>query len=403
MDKLAWFNEARYGLFIHWGPYAVAGRGEWVRNRERISQAEYAEKYARHFTAERYDPAEWAKLAVDAGMGYVVLTTRHHDGYCLWDTKTTDYNAAKLGPERDLVRPFVEAVREAGLKVGFYYSFADWSHADYPDAYARDWPTGWPDESKRRSFVEYTRRQLEELMTGYGTIDMLWYDGCIPSPTGGADTNSQVYQWQPDILINERNGGPYDFECSEQTIKPAAAGMSWEACLTLNENWGYHAGDDNWKSPRQVAKMLLECAGGGGNLLINAGPRADGTIPGETEKILREVGAWLRRNPGFLANSSRSPFSWNNWGRITTNGNRAYLHLWNAVGPELCLAEIRNRVLSARMLASGAAVTFEQSDDRLILSGLPSPLPDSVVTTIELELEGTPEPLREQKTFWIPD
>ena len=404
--SLAWFNEARYGLFIHWGAYAVAGRGEWVRNRERIPQEEYTEKYVREFKAERYDPHEWAALAVEAGMKYVVLTTRHHDGFCLWDTDTTDFHAARIGPERDLVRPFADAVRAAGLKVGFYYSVADWHHSDYPDPYARDWPDAWPDEAARRRFVAFYRAQLEELMTRYGTVDVLWYDGCIPEPTDGQEVNTFVKTLQPDILINARNGAPYDFEVSEQAIKPAPPGHAWEANLTLNANWGYHAGDRQYKTAKDVVMMLTETAASAGNLLLNVGPKADGTIPEKSKEILREAGAWLARNGEFLAGSSRSPFSWNNWGRLTTKttaeGSRVYLHIFHSPGPELCIAEIKNRVLSARVLETGAALPFTQTPDRLFLRGLPPPGAGVLVQTLVLEVEGEPEALRPQTSFWIP-
>lgn len=393
MNPLDWFNAARYGLFIHWGAYSVAARGEWVLNRERIPFDEYTERYVDRFKAENYDPARWAQLAKDAGMGYVVLTTRHHDGFCLWDTATTDFNAARIGPQRDLVRPFVDALRAAGLKVAFYYSFADWHHPDYPDAYARDWPAGWPDAAGWRRFVEYYQAQLEELLTNYGPIDVLWYDGCIPQPTDGERVNARVKELQPDILLNDRNGQPCDFVCSEQTIKAAPPGTSWEACLTLNDNWGYHAGDTNWKSAQHVVRMLTNTAAQGGNLLLNVGPRADGTIPEESERILREAGAWLQRNGEFLPHSSRSPFSWCNWGNITTKGNRVYLHIWSLTGAELCLSEIKNQVLSARFVASGEAVPFEQRGNRLFLRPLPVPLPDTPVTTIVLEVEGEPQAL----------
>ncbi len=397
-----WFNEARYGMFVHWGVYAVAGRGEWVRNRERIPQDEYVAKYAANFRAEHYDPAEWAALAVEAGMKYVVLTTRHHDGFCLWDTDTTDFNAVKLGPKRDLIRPFAEAMRAAGLKVGFYYSFADWHHPDYPDAYARDWPNGWRDETSRRRFLTFVRAQLEELMTRYGKIDVLWYDGCIPGPTDGAEVNTHVKSLQPDILINERNGPPYDFEVSEQVIRAAEPGKLWEANLTLNDNWGYHPGDRHYKSAQDVVRMLLETAAGAGNLLLNVGPRPDGVIPEESAVILRQAGEWLARNGEFLPNSSRSPFSWNCSGRLTTRGSTVYVHLFHSPGTEFCLAEIGSRVLSARMVATGEAVAFTQSQDQLYLTGLPVPLPDPLVTTIALEVDGPPQALRPQTSFWIP-
>ncbi len=397
-----WFNFARYGMFIHWGAYSVAARGEWVLNRERIPFDEYTNLYVRNFKAEHFDPAQWVALAKDAGMKYLILTTRHHDGFCLWDSQTTDFNAAKIGPQRDLVREFADAVRAGDLKVGFYYSVADWSHPDYPGAYERDWPNEWPDEAARKRFVAFYYAQLEELLTQYGKVDILWYDGCIPQPTDGAEINRRAKEWQPGILINERNGEPCDVHISEQTIRAAPAGQSWEACLTLNENWGFHAGDHNWKSAKQVVRMLCETASKDGNLLLNVGPRSDGTIPEPSARILREAGDWLRRNGEGIYGTSRSPFSWTNWGRITTRGNTVYLHIFDGTGPELCVAEIKNRVLSARLLDGGAPVEFEQHSDRLFLRGLPDPLVDPIATTIALEVEGEPQALKEQISFWIP-
>lgn len=386
-------------MFIHWGPYSVAARGEWVINRERIPFAEYTEKYVSQWKAQNYNPAEWVELAKAAGMKYMVLTTRHHDGFCLWDTHTTDWNAVQMGSNRDLVREFAEAVRAGGLKLGFYYSFADWHHPNYPGAYERDWPTGWPDEAKHQQFVTYYRAQLEELMSNYGPVDLLWYDGCIPMPTDGESVNAHVKELQPNILINNRNGEPCDFYCSEQSIKPAPVGTDWEACLTLNDNWGYHAGDTNWKTPHQVISMLCETASQGGNLLLNVGPRGDGTIPEESQRILREAGDWLRCNADWLPNSSRSPFSWNNWGRITTRDNHIYLHIFNSTGPELCWAELQNKVLSARVLESGRPVPFEQMGQRLFLRDLP--VSNSIATTIALEVEGGPQALSTQNNSWI--
>ncbi|MBN1673624.1 MAG: alpha-L-fucosidase [Kiritimatiellae bacterium] len=401
MSDTAWFTEARYGMFIHWGAYAVAGRGEWVLNRERIPYSEYTAKYVKRWRARKYDPAEWAALAARAGMKYLVLTTRHHDGFALWDTKTSEFNAVRMGPKRDLLRPYVEAVRAAGLKVGFYYSVADWGHPDYPGPYFRDWPKQWPDEERRQRFVQYYRAQLEELMTGYGKIDLLWYDGCIPGPLDGAAANARVKELQPGILINERNGAPFDFACQEQSLK-AKAGV-WESCMTLNDNWGYHAGDNNWKDARTVIRMLLTVAGKGGNLLLNVGPKPDGTIPPRSVRILEQAGAWLERNREFLPDSSRSPFSWNNSGLVTTRGRRVYVHLFNSPGKDFCLAEIGNKVLAARRLESGEPVAFEQAGDRLFLKGLPRPLPDPIATTVALDVEGDPRPLTEQTTFWVPE
>jgi len=400
-EPLKWFHEARYGMIIHWGPYSVAGRGEWVMNRECIPHKDYAEKYARNFKAERYDPAAWAALAREAGMKYMVLTTRHHDGFCLWDTATSDYHAGRLGPGRDLVGPFVEAVRAAGLKVGLYYSVADWRHPDYPGAHERDWPTKWPDPEAWRRFDAYYRSQLAELLTRYGKIDVLWYDGAIPAPPAGAEpVNPWVKSLQPQILINERNGEPFDFRCSEQSLNAKAG--AWESCMTLNGNWGYHAGDRDWKSARQVIHMMLTAAKSAGNLLLNIGPRADGTIPDEAVQILRRAGDWLRRNGEFLPNSSRSPFSWNNSSTVTTRGNTVYIHLTHSPGQEYCLTDIANKVLSVRHVDGGKPVRFEQKGRRLFLRDLPCPLPDPIATTLAVEVEGEPRTVAAQTTFWIP-
>ncbi len=396
---LDWFSRGRYGMFIHWGPYAVAGRGEWVANRECIPFEEYRDRYASRFLAEKYDPRTWAKLARAAGMAYVVLTTRHHDGFCLWPTRTTPFNAANLGPRRDLIAPYVEAMREAGLKVGFYYSVADWFHPDYPGAYCRDWPTAWRDEASRQRFVAFYRAQLEELMTQYGRIDLLWYDGCIPRPTDGEAVNQRIKELQPHILINERNGEPFDFRCSEQTIK--AKEGPWEACMTLNDNWGYHAGDDNWKQPRDVARMLVSTAKSAGNLLINVGPRADGTIPVASERILLETGEWIARHREFLPDSTRSPFGWTNTAVLTTRGNVIYAHLFVPVGIELCLADIGNSVRRVRDVGSGRDLPFERSGPRLFIRDMP--FKDPIATVLAIEVDGEPTPNQTQETFWIPE
>jgi len=403
MSRLDWFNEARFGMFIHWGAYSVGGRGEWIANRERIPRDEYVRNYASQWKAEHYNPRRWVELAVDAGMKYVVLTTRHHDGFALWDSQESDFNAARIGPKRDLLRPFADAVREAGLRLGFYYSPANWYHPDYPNPFCRDWPgsADWRDEAARLRFMAYYQAQVRELMTHYGKVDILWFDGVAPGNLRSSELNEEVRRLQPGILINDRNGEPFDYRNCEQAIRPAAEGDSWEACMTLNDNWGFHAGDDNWKSSKQVIDMLLMTAMKAGNLLLNIGPRADGIVPERSVEILREVGGWLRRNGEFLPHSERSPFSWNCTALLTTRGSRIYLHFVRDPRGGFCLAEIRNRVLRAWFLATGEPVEFEQEGERLFLRRLPDPLPDSPITTIALEVEGKPEPITVQGTFWI--
>jgi alpha-L-fucosidase len=400
-----WWTGARFGMFIHWGPYSVAGRGEWVMNRERIPYEVYRREYAETWKAEKFDPAKWVQLAREAGMAYMVMTTRHHDGFALWDTATTPFSAAKMGPGRDLVRPFAEAVRAGGLRVGFYLSAADWTHSDYPGSTFRDWPaiTDWRDEASRGRFVSYYQAQVRELMSNYGRVDLLWWDGCVPSNLDGEVANADALRLQPHILINERNGEPWDIAISEQAIK-ARKGVPWEACMTLNGNWGYHAGDSDWKSARDVINMLLKTTCGGGNLLLNVGPRADGSIPERSVEILHEVGAWLRRHHGLLDEVATypSPFTWNNTVSTMVGLEKVFLFFQYQPGPRFCWAEMKNRVKSARFRATGLPVRFRQEGPYIFLEDLPTPLPDPTLTVIELETEGKPEALTAQTSFWIP-
>lgn len=404
-NRVRWFHEARYGMFIHWGVYSVIGRGEWVMNRQRIGVEEYMTRYAAHWQAEHYDPDAWVELARAAGMRYMVLTARHHDGFALWDTATTPHNAARMGPRRDLVRPFVDACRRGGLKVGLYLSPASWSCPDYPGAYYRDWPqqTDWASEEARQRFVAMYHAQLRELMSNYGRIDLLWWDGCVPGNIDGAAANQLALELQPDILITARNGPPFDIAISEQTINPKVGASAWEACMTLNDNWGYHASDNRWKDAHAVIRMLIATAARRGNLLLNVGPRPDGTIPQPSQHILRDVGRWLSRNEAAIRNTDDSPFSWNNMSLATVKGQRVYLHLMYQALGSYCWAELANRVLAARFLATGQSIPFRQEGPRLLLEPLPDPLPDEPVTVIELEVEGKPQPLTSQTTFWIPD
>ncbi|MFA6291496.1 MAG: alpha-L-fucosidase, partial [Victivallales bacterium] len=235
-------------------------------------------------------------------------------------------------------------------------------------------------------------------------IDYLWFDGCIPENIEGDETLKMVKELQPDILVNNRLGKPFDIKCSEQTINPAKAGQDWEACMTLNANWGYHAGDSRWKSPADVIDMLLTCAQSSGNLLLNIGPKADGSVPKESVKILKKAGEWVTRNRESIVNSERHPFSWNCTARpITAKGNRVYLHFINDPCGSFCWAEVKNKVLSASLLTDGTPLAFRQEGDRLFLDNLPLPLPDSPATTVVLELDGKPEALTKQTTFWIPE
>jgi alpha-L-fucosidase len=402
----SWFNEARYGLFIHWGAYSVGGRGEWFMNRELITKEEYTKSYVEKWKAENYRPEEWLRLAKTAGMGYAILTARHHDGFALWNSQTNDFNAANLGPKRNLVAPYVEACRSAGLKVGLYYSPASWTHPDYPGAFFRDWPSenDWESETTRKRFIEFYRSELRELLSNYGKIDYLWFDGCIPENLEGDETLKFLRSIQPEIIVNNRLGDPYDVKCCEQTINPPDdPEQNWEACMTLNKNWGYHAGDSRWKNELDVIELLLKCAESAGNLLLNVGPKPDGSIPAKSIEIMRGAGEWIKRNFNAISNSEHHPFSWNCTARpVTSVGNTVFLHFLVDPKGSFCWGELKNKVLNAYFNDSGEKIRFRQENGRLFLTDIPNPLP-TLPATIALELDGEPKASRRQTTFWIPE
>ena len=294
--KGQWFREAGYGLFIHWGPYAVPAKGEWYLNGSQMDPAEYA-KYAEGFTAEKFDAKDWAAKAKRWGMKYVVFTTRHHDGFAMWDSAVNAFNAKRLGPKRDILGELVPALKAEGLKVGFYYSPANWSRKDYVGYRVKGWAYGkpWP-ETDRRSFVDYYKAEFAELLGRYGAPDYIWWDGCIPGGLEGGTLLKELKTKYPAMLLTDRMGKPYDVRCCECEIRPPKEkDVLWESCMTLNGSWGYRKGDERWKSPSTVIDMLLKCRADAGNLLINVGPKADGTIPEGSVRVLDEVGRFLAR------------------------------------------------------------------------------------------------------------
>ncbi|MEM2884946.1 MAG: alpha-L-fucosidase [Thermoproteota archaeon] len=384
-ERMKWWVEARFGMFIHWGLYSILGRGEWVMHCERIPKGEYA-LLAKKFRPRRFDARNWVKLAKDAGMRYMVLTTRHHDGFCLWDSEVSDFTSAKTAAKRDFVAEYVEACRRAGMRIGFYYSLLDWRWPAYWNGPEKD-PKGWEE------FREYVHAQVRELMTKYGKIDILWYDGAWPhSPEAwrSDQLNAMVRSLQPEIIINNRSGLPEDLDTPEQHIQGSS--RPWEACMTIDDLWwGYHPGDPNLKSPMQLVRNLVRCVAGNGNFLLNVGPMPDGTIPAAQATRLRAVGRWLRANGESIYGAGSAPFGQAHLGQVTAKGNIAYVHVMFWPGREMCVAGIKNKVLGARMLATGKKLPFEQKRDRLFVRGLPSKAPDPIDTVVAIELEGRPE------------
>lgn len=397
-DRTKWFREARYGMFIHWGVYSVLGRGEWVRNRERIPEDEYR-KLTRRFTADKFDADALARLAKECGIKYLVLTTKHHDGFCLFDTATTSFNSINSAAGRDLVKEYVTACRRHGLKIGLYFSLMDWSHPlCLPDSRMYHWDGGQmvqfgtnPPFKSKPEFIAYLRQQMTELLTNYGKIDILWHDGTWAYDAEGwhiKELNEYARRIQPHIIFTDRAHRKEDIASFEQHIPYNVEVGASEACMTLNENWGYAKGDNNWKTPKQVLGLLLTVAKNNGCLLLNMGPRADGTLPAKGIQILREVGRWTQTyGESIYGDLTRSPFSWSNVFYETIKGTSLYLHvrLWNST---LVFPGLNNEVRSVILLPEKERVRFQQEKDRLILFDLPRRAPDSLMTVIKVVWKG---------------
>jgi alpha-L-fucosidase len=381
--RMKWWHEARFGMFIHWGLYSTQGRHEWVMENEGIPVSEY-EQFAKVFKPTPNAARAWAKLAKQAGQKYMVMTTKHHEGFCLFNSKLTDYCAPKQGPGRDLVGEYVEAARAEGRRVGFYYSLMDWHHPDGARCAT--------DEQARRRFVDYIHGQIHELLTNYGKIDVLWYDVSWPLDANGWESekmNEMVYKLQPDIIVNNRNKLPGDFATPEQKIE--ADKRAWESCMTMNDSWGYQKADDNWKTPRTVIRNLITCSRDAGNYLINIGPKADGSIPPESVEIMTTVGKWMDRNGAAIYGTDPCQPRRSNYASFTRKGNTLYMHVHFWPGETVVIGGLMNKVVSAKLLASGTPVKFNQEKLRVRFQNLPAKAPDSPVTTIAIECDGEPK------------
>lgn len=379
MNSASWFEDARYGLFVHYGLFSLLERGEWVMNRESIPREEYA-ALASSFTAENFDADAICDLAVQAGMRYIVLTTMHHDGFRLYDSKLSSFNSV-TACGRDLTREIIEAARHRGLKVGLYHSLNNWM--DQPDAVA-----ALENPADYETFIHNTLERIRELVTLYNPIDVLWYDGWWPFDAAGWQSekmNAMVREIQPHILFNGRNGLPGDFATPEGHLGAPTPWRPWEACITLNNNWGFHRGDEEWKTPAQAIDMLITCAQGKGNLLLNIGPRGDGSVPQASVQVIREVGRWLEQNGAAIYDTELFTWDlrergahrsdWNHHGPLTCKGNDLYQFVRRWPGNQLVIGGLECQVQSVTNLATGESYAFEQQNGRLVVSGLPDEPP----------------------------
>ncbi len=404
-----WFVQSRFGLFIHWGLYALAARHEWVKSNERLTDAIY-QRYFDHFLPDLFDPRAWARAARAAGMRYCVITAKHHEGFCLWDSVHTDYKSTRTPWGKDLLHPIVDAFRSEGLHVGLYYSLIDWHHPDFtidrlhPQ---RDNPEAR--ETGRQCLIgryaEYARNQVRELLTSFGKIDILWLDFSYPGHDGkGRDDwqseqlHAMVRELQPEILINDRLDlpGSEDFVTPEQ-YQPNAwphdeAGRRqvWEACQTLSGSWGYHRDELTWKTVKQILWMLVDTVSKGGNMLLNVGPTARGEFDRRARDRLDGVARWMHHHGAAIHGCTASSFLPPPDCRYTQNGPRLYLHFMEWPFRRVHLPGLAGKAEYAQFLHDGSEIGFSDDSgpagDALVLE-LPTVKPDADIPVAEIFLK----------------
>ncbi|HEY4151238.1 MAG TPA: alpha-L-fucosidase [Chitinophagaceae bacterium] len=428
--KMKWWREARFGMFIHWGDYAVlagtykghpvAHGGEWIMNRGKIPLAEY-QQYAKQFNPVKYNAEQWVKTAKDAGMKYIVITAKHHDGFAMFKSSASKWNIVDATPYgKDVLKELAAACRKYGLKLGFYYSQAqDWNNPGgavarkvasdgWPnpdsariDAYTQEHSGHWDPAQTTSTMAEYIDRvsvpQVKELLTNYGDVAVLWWD----TPTGMTDEFAQKLQavlaLQPNIITNDRlkrPNFPGDYKTPEQKIpKPEELdGKDWETCMTMNGTWGYKSYDDKWKSTETLVRNLIDIASKGGNYLLNVGPTPEGEFPQGSIEGLKGIGAWMKVNSEAIYATSASPFGLLPWGRCTKKvqaGNTIlYLSVfdWPKDG-RLVLPAVKGTIVRAQLLANGSALKTEMTDTGVVIN-VPGKASDPVATVVKLEVKG---------------
>lgn len=398
--RMAWWREARFGMFIHWGVYSIPARGEWVMHNEKIPVKEY-EKFPPQFNPAKFNAEEWVRLAKEAGMKYIVITSKHHDGFCMWDSKVSSYDIMDATPfKRDVLKELAAACRNEGIRLCFYHSIMDWHH---PDATGANFPL---------YREQYLKPQLKELLTAYGPIGVLWFDGeWIPEWTEeqGRDLYNFCRALQPDLIINNRVGkgrsgmagmnidASYvgDFGTPEQEIPSGSSSdFDWESCMTMNDDWGYSAGDTNWKSTKSLIRNLVDIASKGGNYLLNVGPTSEGIIPEPSVVRLKQIDAWMKRNGESIYGSLASPLDSTPWGRCTSKrlpdgGTRLFFHVFD--WPEdgiLAVHGLGSDPVRVHLISDTIrTVAWKRQEDAILLA-LPTASPDTDDAVVVAEFKG---------------
>jgi alpha-L-fucosidase len=413
---MKWWTDARFGMFIHWGLYALPARHEWVKNAERLTNEQY-QKYFEMFNPDMYDPHEWAKMAKAAGMKYVVLTAKHHEGFCLFDSKYTDYKATNTPYGKDLIKEYVEAFRAEGLKVGFYYSLIDWHHPDYTidrvHPLRQESDTAYARLNKGRDmnkYRDYIKNQVRELLTNYGEISIIWFDFSFPGKNGKGhdDWDSEnllkmARSLQPGIIVDDRLDledveGGWDFTTPEQvqvTKWPEVNGkrVPWETCQTFSGSWGYYRDEYTWKSPAQLLELLIESVSKGGNLLLNVGPTARGVFDSRAQERLKAMGEWMEFNNRSIYNCTEAPSDFiappNTLLTYNPDTKRLYVHLLAYPLGTVILTNMADKVKYVQFLHDASEIRYSVSDEApndLVLS-LPVTKPDVIIPVLEVYLK----------------
>lgn len=406
--ETAWFTHDRFGMFIHWGLYALPARHEWIKNIEEIPEETY-ERYFTHFNPDLYDPKAWARAAKNAGMRYAVLTSKHHEGFCLFDSQYTDYKATNTQCGRDLVKEYVDAFRAEGLKVGFYYSLIDWHHPQFPIdiLHPRRNDPDAAEKNKSRDmkvYAQYMRDQVRELLTNYGKIDILWFDFSYPNREhalggkGKEDWEAEelialARSINPDIIINNRTEieqdlwTPEQFQPQEWVRDDAGNRVVWEACQTFSGSWGYHRDESTWKSPQMLVQMLINSVSLGGNLLLNVGPTARGVFDERANEALDKIAGWMRFNSRSIYGCTQAEYTAPN-GVVYTqkqDDSALYAHLYTYAFGAQRLPGLAGKVKYAQFLHDASELHFTEEGEDIILQ-LPIVAPNQIVPVVELIL-----------------
>jgi len=415
-ERLQWWTDARFGMFIHWGLYALPARHEWVKNQERITTEDY-QKYFDHFNPDMFDPKAWAKMAKEAGMKYVVITSKHHEGFCLWDSKYTDYKATNTPIKKDLLKEYVDAFRAEGLKVGFYYSLLDWHHPDF--TIDRNHPQRLGEEATEADYAklnkgkdmakyrQYMKDQVTELLTNYGKISIIWFDFSYPGKNGKGhkDWDSEellklARKLQPGIIVDDRLDlkdveGGWDFTTPEQYKAdkwPEYNGkrVPWETCQTFSGSWGYYRDEHTWKSPAQLLELLIESVSKGGNLLLNVGPTARGVFDQRAQDRLKAMGDWMKFNNRSIYECTEAPAEFkapaNTLLTYNPKTNRLYIHLLDYPMGSMNVA-FGDKIDYVQFLHDASEIKMKKNGDGSCILLLPIEKPNTEIPVLEVFLK----------------